>query len=447
MIQLECTNCKQTLTIEDAFAGGVCRCQFCGTIQTVPSNIAARTRPSPQPVKPGTAPEISKAVGKSPKALYRTPSAARSAGLPADPFAEITGSGLPGSGLPGSGIAGSGLNGGGLPSPRPIRPQAAPPNYDDLPDDTALLQGSNAAPMPIAPILSPPAAESPRSVMLFVLIGISLSVVVLLIVLIIILTGHRAPENNFVINPPTPVPVTPTPTPLPAPQPPSNGSTALPANSDHTPTAPVQPAAVQPTPSQPTPVAPAVASHPNPPVAPANKANTTFMGVAYTNLRSIAIVIDNGASQRDALPNVNRAVLNAIAGMPTQRTIAIEYWDSTAGPSYPRTGTAMVRVADSTGATVAAIMNNTPAATDPTPDAAMQKAVAFKPNAIMFITGRTIDDATRARLLAILRGSSGSKVFTFGIDGAGSDALTAIARSTGGQYKSISTSQLAGYAK
>lgn len=36
MIRLECSNCRTVLTIDDAFAGGVCRCQQCGTIQTVP---------------------------------------------------------------------------------------------------------------------------------------------------------------------------------------------------------------------------------------------------------------------------------------------------------------------------------------------------------------------------------------------------------------------------
>ncbi len=37
MISISCTNCKALLTIDEAFAGGVCRCQHCGTIQTVPS--------------------------------------------------------------------------------------------------------------------------------------------------------------------------------------------------------------------------------------------------------------------------------------------------------------------------------------------------------------------------------------------------------------------------
>ncbi len=39
MITLQCTKCKTTLTMDAAFAGGVCRCQHCGTIQTVPSRL------------------------------------------------------------------------------------------------------------------------------------------------------------------------------------------------------------------------------------------------------------------------------------------------------------------------------------------------------------------------------------------------------------------------
>lgn len=41
MIRLECSNCKTVLNIDDAFAGGVCRCQYCGTIQTVPKKGAS----------------------------------------------------------------------------------------------------------------------------------------------------------------------------------------------------------------------------------------------------------------------------------------------------------------------------------------------------------------------------------------------------------------------
>lgn len=56
MIQLECSNCKAVLAIDDAFAGGVCRCQHCGTIQTVP--------------KPGKD-KAAAADSESPKALFK----------------------------------------------------------------------------------------------------------------------------------------------------------------------------------------------------------------------------------------------------------------------------------------------------------------------------------------------------------------------------------------
>jgi von Willebrand factor type A domain len=56
MIRLECSNCNKVLTIDDAFAGGVCRCQYCGTIQTVP--------------KPGQ-PAAGTASDDSPKALFK----------------------------------------------------------------------------------------------------------------------------------------------------------------------------------------------------------------------------------------------------------------------------------------------------------------------------------------------------------------------------------------
>ncbi len=38
MITITCTNCRASLTMDEAFAGGVCRCQHCGTIQTVPKS-------------------------------------------------------------------------------------------------------------------------------------------------------------------------------------------------------------------------------------------------------------------------------------------------------------------------------------------------------------------------------------------------------------------------
>lgn len=54
MILLNCTACQTKLSIDDAFAGGVCRCQHCGTIQTVPGRArtgAGGTRVGARPQK------------------------------------------------------------------------------------------------------------------------------------------------------------------------------------------------------------------------------------------------------------------------------------------------------------------------------------------------------------------------------------------------------------
>jgi hypothetical protein len=62
MISLTCTSCKKVLEIDDAFAGGVCRCQYCGTIQTVPASLKQSSRAG------------SPAIGTGAKTLYQRPS-------------------------------------------------------------------------------------------------------------------------------------------------------------------------------------------------------------------------------------------------------------------------------------------------------------------------------------------------------------------------------------
>lgn len=90
MIRLICTQCKAELMIDDAFAGGACRCQHCGTIQTVPKRFKgnadtgagapaiepaqARARPAAEPKiiyqrQPGSEGATSSGIGRlaSPK--------------------------------------------------------------------------------------------------------------------------------------------------------------------------------------------------------------------------------------------------------------------------------------------------------------------------------------------------------------------------------------------
>ena len=49
MISLTCTHCQRVLTIDEAFAGGVCRCQHCGTIQTVTAHLREGKPDQPGP--------------------------------------------------------------------------------------------------------------------------------------------------------------------------------------------------------------------------------------------------------------------------------------------------------------------------------------------------------------------------------------------------------------
>ena len=95
MITIHCTNCQAELTMDEAFAGGVCRCQFCGTIQTVPK----ATRPGEAGGESSGI--VAQAGGSSQRTLWRQKTASEATpGTGLDDLADIVAS---------SGLAGSGL--------------------------------------------------------------------------------------------------------------------------------------------------------------------------------------------------------------------------------------------------------------------------------------------------------------------------------------------------
>jgi hypothetical protein len=113
MITITCTNCQTLLEIDDAFAGGVCRCRHCGTIQTVP---AVARRPS-RPVGPGEAVPPPPAYAAKPAHHEQVPPPAAYA--PAQPpgfSATPSGTGLDeiAAAVASSGLVGTGLSGGRL---------------------------------------------------------------------------------------------------------------------------------------------------------------------------------------------------------------------------------------------------------------------------------------------------------------------------------------------
>ena len=91
MIQLQCTQCSTVLSIDDAFAGGVCRCQHCGTIQTVPAQS--------QPSRPGDPSEQ-----PSPKPLFKRKGRIESALSPYSDDLEKAADQMPSSGMAASSL-------------------------------------------------------------------------------------------------------------------------------------------------------------------------------------------------------------------------------------------------------------------------------------------------------------------------------------------------------
>jgi hypothetical protein len=106
VINLTCTNCKKLLQIDDAFAGGVCRCKFCGTIQTVPSHKTRAAAPTTATAAPKAAPP-SKTLFQS-SGSVKTTAPPPTAGTGLDELAQIVAS---------SGLAGTGLRAGHLRKP------------------------------------------------------------------------------------------------------------------------------------------------------------------------------------------------------------------------------------------------------------------------------------------------------------------------------------------
>src|SRR3982751_3985545 len=68
MITVICTQCRGRLAKGDALAGGVCRCQYCGTIQTVPSLSKIKRQMSPMGSAPGAAPPAVAPASPQPQA-------------------------------------------------------------------------------------------------------------------------------------------------------------------------------------------------------------------------------------------------------------------------------------------------------------------------------------------------------------------------------------------
>jgi hypothetical protein len=137
MIAINCTNCRHRLEMDDAFAGGVCRCQYCGTIQTVPSRGGGKGRPA----TPGSGSSSSAS-----KSLYKKEGAAAATGSSSTSSRGTRKSATAGTGLDelAQVVASSGLARGSLKR----KPPAAPPP----PKDAETEEAGGASRFPVVPV-------------------------------------------------------------------------------------------------------------------------------------------------------------------------------------------------------------------------------------------------------------------------------------------------------
>ena len=145
MIELTCTKCKTMLSIDDAFAGGVCRCKHCGTIQTVPRQTKRAAIPASVTAN-GRPDTVSQATGS---------------GTGLDELAQV--------------VASSGLSGTGLSS---SRLRKTPP------------EGTAAGPS------SPPAPSPPIRRETMMILAVGGTIVVLLGIILAILVSGGDPQPS-----------------------------------------------------------------------------------------------------------------------------------------------------------------------------------------------------------------------------------------------------------
>src|SRR5688572_18677850 len=120
MIELTCTKCKTVLSIDDAFAGGVCRCKHCGTIQTVPKQTKRAAIPA-SVVASGRPDTVGQATGS---------------GTGLDDLAHVVAS---------SGLSGTGLSSGGLRNASPASAPAVPLPAQGVRRDTIVIASVGGA--------------------------------------------------------------------------------------------------------------------------------------------------------------------------------------------------------------------------------------------------------------------------------------------------------------
>ena len=320
MIHLTCTSCKKVLSIDDGFAGGVCRCQQCGTIQTVPSHL-----------KHKTAQAVGTATPAVSEPLYQNKARVAATGSGLDQLADIVAS---------SGLAGTGLS---HLRPTPAKAGAVPPQKQP-----AILIGAIAGGA--------------------VLLG-------MLITWLAMRGGGTAPPR------------------------------------------PALPPMVQ------------------QPAAPASR-EPGFLGMKIT-VPSVIYVLDRGTGTQETFAAMREAAVRSLASLGPDRRFQVIFWDVDGELiALPEEG--MQPASEQRIAAVVQRIQGIGAYGASSPVSALRKALAAKPAAIFFASGKWGLDSDLAQILDVVKDSR-VPIHTFCLNpAAGSPkAMQDIATKTGGTYSEV----------
>ena len=360
MIVLTCTNCRARLEMDDAFAGGVCRCMYCGTIQTVPSHLK----------RPGAATKVKVIHQTQPRptrGLTGNGSGEADASGELDQLADVvaaTSGSSSGSGLTGSGLTGSGLCASAPPPPPRVRVATFAPPAPWWKRHRAVLVGLAGAACLVAAVTA----------------------------LFVIFADEQAPPPATEVS--------------------SNLRTAA-AEQRQTPQ------------SQPH-----------------------FCGLPLTEDRVVVYVLDRGGATGDMFAALKEATYRSVESLGPQRKFQIIFWNNgTTDQAYPASAPAAATSQNLDEARRA--FDEVVALGQSEPAAALGKAFASRPDAVVLVTAKPYElDETFVRTVEGLRRTTPARVSVIALgSGEASTALKKLAKSTGGECRSLTADALRAHAQ
>ena len=398
MIALRCTNCRQTLEIDDAFAGGVCRCSHCGAIQTVPRAGVASRGGSAQGSPVAPADDRQTPAARAPVAYQGTERRAtdgktlyaRGAGSggPGSGGAGGSGSGGSGSGLDELGeiVTSSGLGGSGLEHARRTGRKSGRGGPGKSAKSSRAGRGRPAA-GGSADSSSPPATAGPTTRRTVVITAIAAGAVAVLAAGAFLLVPRGTPARGGV------------------------GREGTASDQAESPAAPAGP---------------------------------SFAGVPLAG-DSVIYLIDRGQASRETFGYAGRLVVDSAASLGPTRRFQVVFWDG-AGTATPGEHDApdRLRPADAGAVDLARRRFAEISASGQTEvGPALARAVAQGPAELVIATakGWQLDDAFAAQVVGAVAGTP-IRVHAFALGGGDSVGLRGAAERTGGTFAELDLDRL-----